>query len=144
MSSTGSIDAASIVNNNTYYTNPGTSMTHIINGMAGNVESHSLLDNGESTLNITAVLDFQHYGFNKLKVFNSTVLSMTFIKGDDGSVGDEVTLIKKPSDPLNSTSSNPAIGTTCSIGQSGTVTYGGSTSASVAYPATLATTITSP
>jgi hypothetical protein len=90
------IDSASIVNNNTYYTNPGVSMTHIINGMAGNIESHSTLDAGESTLNITAVLDFQHYGFSKLRVVNETAIVFSFVQGGDGSIGDELTLLKRP------------------------------------------------
>jgi hypothetical protein len=95
LTATGEIDSASIIDNNTYYTNPGVSLTHVINGMAGNIESHSTLSAGHEPLNITAVLDFQHYGFSKLKVINSTALSMSFIKGEDGSVGDEVTLLKK-------------------------------------------------
>lgn len=33
----GTIDQASVVSHNTYHTNPGKSMTHIINGMAGNI-----------------------------------------------------------------------------------------------------------
>lgn len=90
------IDTSSIVNNNTYYTNAGVSMTHIINGMAGNIESHSTLDVGEATLNITAVLDFENYGFNKMRVINETAMSFTFVRGGDGSVGDEVTLLKRP------------------------------------------------
>lgn len=93
----GTIDEPSIVNNNTYYTNPGVSMTHIINGMAGNIESHSTLSPGASTLNITQVLDFSHYGFNKLNVINSTAATFSFIKGGDGTVGDKLTLLKKPS-----------------------------------------------
>jgi hypothetical protein len=90
------IDTSSIVNNNTYYTNPGVSMTHIINGMAGNIESHSTLDVGEALANITAVLDDEHYGFSKLRVINETAITFSFIKGGDGSVGDELTLLKRP------------------------------------------------
>lgn len=92
----GTIDSSSVVDNQTYYTNAGTSMTHIINGMAGNIESHSFLDAGESVLNITQVLDQTHYGFSKLSVVNETVLKLAFVRGDDGSIGDELTLIKKP------------------------------------------------
>jgi acid phosphatase len=73
--------------------------------MAGNIESHSTLNPGQSPLNITAVLDFQHYGFSKLKVINSTALSMSFILGQDGSVGDELTLVKKTSGSATSSSS---------------------------------------
>jgi hypothetical protein len=88
------IDKASIINNNTYYTNPGVSMTHLINGMAGNIESHSTLSGG--ILNITAVLDQTHYGFSKLTVLNSTALKWSFVRGDGGIIGDELMLLKKP------------------------------------------------
>ena len=87
------IDHASIVGSNTYHTNPGKSMTHIVNGMAGNVESHSTLE-GAPILNITAVLNQKVYGFSKLTVESATKLTWQYIKGDDGSVGDEVTLLK--------------------------------------------------
>jgi acid phosphatase len=111
LTGSGKIDKDSIVNNNTYYTNPGVSMTHIINGAAGNIESHSTLDAGDKPLNITAVLDFEHYGFIKLKVFNATALSMSYIKGDDGSVRDEVTLLKRSSPTgSSSTASTSATG----------------------------------
>jgi len=89
----GTIDTASIVNNNTYKVNEGKSITHIVNGMAGNIESHSELSTGESILNITAVLDTKHYGFSKLTI-NATAASWQFIKGADGSIGDHVTLLK--------------------------------------------------
>lgn len=89
------IDKSSILNNNTYYTNPGVSITHIINGMAGNIESHSTLDAGEALADYTAVLDFEHYGFNKLRVINGTAITFSFVKGSDGSVGDELTLLKR-------------------------------------------------
>ena len=95
LTETGQIDTASIINNNTYYTNPGKSMTHIINGAAGNIESHSTLAAGASPLNITAVLDQEHYGFLKLKVFNCSALSLSYIEGNDGSTRDVLTLLKK-------------------------------------------------
>ncbi|TVY90126.1 Acid phosphatase [Lachnellula willkommii] len=88
------IDKTSIVNNNTYYTNPGKSITHIINGMAGNVESHSVLDPGEAISDITAVLDQSHYGFSKLTVLNATALTWSFIRGD-GADGDDLLLLKR-------------------------------------------------
>lgn len=69
-------------------------MTHLINGMAGNIESHSILDPGEATLNITAVLDDSHYGFSKLTVLNATALKWAFVRGD-GSSGDELMLLKR-------------------------------------------------
>ncbi|KAH8678143.1 Metallo-dependent phosphatase-like protein [Xylariales sp. PMI_506] len=97
MAANGTIDYESVAkgDNTTYYTNPGKSITHIINGMAGNVESHSVLDDGEVPLNITAVLDDEHYGFSTLSINNAHELKWQFIRGDDGKVGDELTLIKK-------------------------------------------------
>jgi len=108
------IDTASIINNNTYYTNPGVSMTHLINGMAGNIESHSTLTGG--VLNITAVLDQTHYGFSKLTVLNATALKWTFVRGDGGIIGDELLLLKKPgkSGGGNSTSSSVGSGNSTS------------------------------
>ena len=94
LTQTGSIDHKSVVSKNTYHTNPGVSMTHIINGMAGNIESHSTLE-GDPRLAITAVLDFHHYGFSKLNFQSATELTWQFVRGDDGSIGDELTLIKK-------------------------------------------------
>ncbi|KAF2491562.1 hypothetical protein BU16DRAFT_468597 [Lophium mytilinum] len=91
----GTIDKASIKDSNTYYTNPGKSMTHIINGMAGNIESHSTLSTGATQANITNVLDQKHYGFSKLTVHDSKKLTWSFIKGDGSGIGDELTLIKK-------------------------------------------------
>lgn len=108
----GTIDKSSVVNNNTYWTNPGTSMTHIINGMAGNIESHSGLATGAPVLNLTAVLDFTHYGFSKLNVVNETHLTWNFVKGGDGSHGDDFTLIKRPSSATSSATSVPSGGVT--------------------------------
>ncbi|KAK4940754.1 hypothetical protein LTR10_019147 [Elasticomyces elasticus] len=88
----GTIDEASIVNKDTYKTNAGKSMTHIVNGMAGNIESHSTLA-ANKTLNITNILDQTHYGFSRLTVVNSTALKWEFVQGD-GPIGDTFTLIK--------------------------------------------------
>ena len=101
------IDKASIINNNTYYTNPGVSMTHLINGMAGNIESHSTLSGG--ILNITAVLDQTHYGFSKLTVLNSTALKWSFVRGDGGIIGDELMLLKKPGSSGGGNSTIPSV-----------------------------------
>lgn len=94
----GTIDTASVASNSTsgatYYTNPGKSITHIINGAAGNVESHSTLD-GETKAAFTAVLDNEHYGFGKLTVESDKELTWTYVRGDDGSVGDKLTLKKR-------------------------------------------------
>lgn len=79
-------------------------MTHIINGMAGNIESHSVLDAGEKIANITAVLDQSHYGFSKLTVLNATALKWTFVRGD-GADGDELMLYKR----ANKTSSSSSL-----------------------------------
>jgi acid phosphatase len=86
-------------------------MTHLINGMAGNIESHSTLSGG--ILNITAVLDQTHYGFSKLTVLNATALKWSFVRGDGGIIGDELLLLKKP----GSTGGN---GTSSSVGATAT------------------------
>ncbi|CAN8104726.1 unnamed protein product [Discula destructiva] len=90
----GTVDAASVVDNSTYYANPGKSMTHIINGAAGNIESHSTLD-GDAIAAYTVVLDYEHYGFGKLTVESEEELTWTYVRGDDGSVGDHLTLKKR-------------------------------------------------
>jgi hypothetical protein len=99
-------------------------MTHLINGAAGNIESHSTLDAGQSPLNITAVLDQTHYGFSKLTVLNDTALSWKYVHGDGGIIGDELLLLKKPGKPAggngtSSTSSSSSVGPSSSA--SGTV-----------------------
>ena len=76
-------------------TNPGTSLVHVINGQAGNLESHSFLDADEPIKNITNVLDQEHYGFSKLTALNATALKWEFIRGDGAGVGDTLTLLKK-------------------------------------------------
>ncbi|KAJ5946023.1 Metallo-dependent phosphatase-like protein [Penicillium verhagenii] len=90
----GTIDTESVINNNTYRMNPGKSMTHIINGMAGNIESHSSFSDGEGITNITAVLNSNEYGFSKMTVANATAMKWEYIKGSDGSVGDSLWLLK--------------------------------------------------
>jgi acid phosphatase len=93
LSPNSTIDRSSIVNNNTYTTNPGVSMTHLTNGMAGNIESHSTLGNSP-VLNVTAYLDQQHYGFSKLTL-DETTFKWEFIRGDGKGIGDTLTLKKK-------------------------------------------------
>lgn len=88
------IVTSDIIDKNTFKTGTGSSLTHVINGMAGNIESHSELSSGESILNITVVLDTTHYGFSKLTFHDAKTASWQFIKGDDGSVGDEFTMVK--------------------------------------------------
>jgi len=90
-------------------------MTHIINGMAGNIESHSELTGG--ILNITAVLDTKHYGFSKLTVLNATALRIKFVLGNDGSIGDELLLLK----PSHSNSTNGTTSSTTKISSTSSV-----------------------
>jgi len=71
-------------------------MTHIVNGQAGNIESHSTLYATESILNITAVLNTKAYGYTKLTVFNSSMAKFQFVTGDNGAVEDELFSEKKP------------------------------------------------
>ncbi|KAL2840308.1 acid phosphatase [Aspergillus pseudoustus] len=94
LSRNGSIDHASIIDKNTYVANTGRSITHIINGMAGNIESHSEFDEGEGITEITALLDTTHFGLSRLTVVNETTAQWEFLRGDDGSVGDSLTLVK--------------------------------------------------
>lgn len=89
----GTINEAAIVNKNTYKTGNGKSLCHLVNGQGGNVESHSELD-GDPRLNITAVLNAKDYGYSTLTVYNSTTVKWSFIKGADGSAGDELTIVK--------------------------------------------------
>ena len=90
----GTIVQDSIISNNSYRANgDGKSLIHLVNGQAGNIESHSELD-GDPRLNITAVLDVTSYGNSKLTVFNATLAMWEFIKGEDGSVGDQLMMHK--------------------------------------------------
>ncbi|KAF2764997.1 Metallo-dependent phosphatase [Teratosphaeria nubilosa] len=91
LAANGKIDTSAIINNNTYYANEGKSLTHIINGMAGNIESHSTID-GDPVLNITAVLNQVQFGFSKLTFHNVSVATWEYVKGDGSGVGDELTL----------------------------------------------------
>ncbi|KAI8632868.1 Metallo-dependent phosphatase-like protein [Xylariaceae sp. FL1651] len=88
------IDKSSILDNNTYVTNPGKSMTHLINGAAGNLESHSTVGNATIS-NVTSVLDYLHYGYAQLNVINATAVKWSYIHGEDGSVIDELHLLKR-------------------------------------------------
>ena len=91
----GTIDWNSVENNHTYHVSSG-SMTHIINGAAGNVESHSTLDDysGEHLLPITNYLNYVDYGMTKMTVYNATTLMLEYIRGTDGSVADYLWLKK--------------------------------------------------
>lgn len=94
MGANGTIDTASIIDNHTYRVNEGKSMTHIVNGMAGNIESHSEFFSGQGLTNITAFLDKKHYGFSKMTFLDATTMRWELIHGEDGSVGDYLMLIK--------------------------------------------------
>lgn len=91
--SNSTIVKSNIINNNTFITGNGKALTHIINGMAGNIESHSTLSSSESILNITVVLDQLHYGFSTLTFHDEHTATWQFIKGDGSGIGDEVTLL---------------------------------------------------
>ncbi|KAJ6151267.1 hypothetical protein N7470_007861 [Penicillium chermesinum] len=95
MGRNGTLDTHSIVDKNTYRANPGKSITHIVNGMAGNIESHSEFSAGQGlNTNITAVLNQKEYGFSKLTVANATALKWEYIRGSDGKAGDSLWLLK--------------------------------------------------
>lgn len=68
-------------------------MTHLINGAAGNIESHSTLGS-DPLLDITAFLDQTNFGFGGLTIHNATALSWSYIRGVDGAKGDQLTLLK--------------------------------------------------
>jgi hypothetical protein len=112
-------------------------MTHIINGMAGNIESHSVLDPGEAILNITAVLDQSHYGFSKLTVLNATTLTWSFVRGD-GESGDELLLLKRANGTTSFSGSSKPIKRS---GFANSATRSGAASLGVAVLACLATSM---
>lgn len=93
LTKSGKVDHSAVVDKNTYRAKTG-SLTHITNGMAGNIESHSVLTSDEPVLNITNVLDQKNYGFSKLTIHSAKKLTWQMIQGKDGQVGDEVTLLK--------------------------------------------------
>jgi acid phosphatase len=90
----GKVDHSAVVDKNTYRTNSGKSLAHVTNGMAGNIESHSTLSSDEPVLKLTNVLDQKNYGFSKLTVHSAKKLTWQMIRGKDGQVGDELTLLK--------------------------------------------------
>jgi acid phosphatase len=90
-----SIVPSDILDNNTYATGTGNSLTTLVNGMAGNVESHSSLNESE-ILDYTAVLNQYEFGFSKLTIHNNSHATWQYIKGIDGSVGDTLTMVHAP------------------------------------------------
>ncbi|KAF9773999.1 hypothetical protein IL306_008072 [Fusarium sp. DS 682] len=114
------VDNDSIIDTNTYTVNPVYSMVHLINGAAGNIESHSTTNTTKPE--ITAVRDLISFGFSKLTVHNATTLSWKFIQGQDGLVGDALTVLKDPSltcEGYSSSSSSGSSGSSCSSECSG-------------------------
>lgn len=87
LAANGTIEHSAVVDNHTYKATPG-AMVHLINGQAGNMESHSVPAPDAVRANYTTVLDYEHYGFGKLTVYNASVLGWQFVRGDDGSIGD--------------------------------------------------------
>lgn len=97
-------------------------MVHLINGAAGNIESHSTINMSQPIPDITAHRNLTSFGFSKLTVYNATTLSWKFIQGHDGLVGDELTVLKDPSltcEGYNSYSSSGSSGSSCSSECSG-------------------------
>lgn len=125
LTSSGAVDTGSVIDQNTYRTNAGVSMTHIINGMAGNLESHSELSGPVQPK--TAFIDVTHYGFNQVHFFNSTTMKFSFVLGKDGSIGDEVTLVKPEPGSSTSTSTSATGSSTATTSSYTTLTSGSST-----------------
>jgi Calcineurin-like phosphoesterase/Iron/zinc purple acid phosphatase-like protein C len=95
MGRNGTIDMSAMKDNNTYVTGTGKSLTHVINGMAGNIESHSTLGQGQKLLNITVVLNQRDYGFSTLTFCNETVATWSYVKRDGSGIGDVLTTVKR-------------------------------------------------
>ena len=87
-----SIVEGDMISDNSYATGTGNSLTTLVNGMAGNIESHSSI-NTSKIVNYTAVLNQYDFGFSKLTVHNDTHATWRYIKGIDGSVGDELVMV---------------------------------------------------
>jgi hypothetical protein len=92
-------------------------MVHLINGAAGNIESHA--NSSKKTPDITAVRDMTSFGFSKLTVHNATTLSWKFIQGEDGHTGDALTVRKDPSLTCEGFGSSDFSGSSCSSECSG-------------------------
>ncbi|KAF5694871.1 acid phosphatase [Fusarium denticulatum] len=101
--------------NGTYELRPGHSMVHLINGAAGNIESHATINMSWPLPDITAHRNLTSFGFSKLTVFNATTLSWQFIQGHDGQVGDNLTVKKNVTcDGHSSYSPSSSSGSSCS------------------------------
>lgn len=88
------INHAAVVNNNTYITGNGTSMVHICNGFAGNIEYASTINASLINTTLTYYLNQVNYGLSRIQVINSTTLLYQYIIGSNGTVGDQVYLVK--------------------------------------------------
>lgn len=100
-------------------------MVHLINGAAGNIESHATINKSWPIPDITAHRNITSFGFSKLTVFNESTLSWKFIQGHDGKVGDELTVLKDASltckdyKPYSSSTSSGSAGSSCATECSG-------------------------
>lgn len=89
------IVSENFIDNNTYVSGNGKALIHFVNGQAGNIESHSTLAYDMlPRLNISQVLDQEHYGFSRLSVINASTALWETIRGDDGNVHDHVYMVK--------------------------------------------------
>ncbi|KAF5556916.1 acid phosphatase [Fusarium mexicanum] len=105
--------------NGTYVVNPGYSMVHLINGAAGNIESHATINTSWPLPDITAHRNLTSFGFSKLTVYNATTLAWQFIQGHDGQVGDDLTVLKNASSTCKDYNTNSSAGSSCSSECSG-------------------------
>lgn len=105
-------------------------MAHIINGAAGNIESHSTLGS-DPLLDITTYIDQTNYGFGRLTIHNATALSWSYIHGSDGTEGDKLTLLKRSTSVRTCSSSSTSAATSSvasiSIAESSSVPLGATT-----------------
>ncbi|KAK3657711.1 hypothetical protein LTR22_009263 [Elasticomyces elasticus] len=86
------IVSADIIDNNTYVTGSGNSLTTIVAGMAGNSENHGTI-NATKVLNYTAAINQIDFGYCRLTVHNESVATWQFISAVDGSVNDTLTMM---------------------------------------------------
>lgn len=134
-----SVILSDIENENTYHTGTGKSLTTIVNGMAGNVESHSSINDSE-ILDYTAVLNQYDFGFSKLTVHNDSVATWQYIKGIDGSVGDTLTMLHSNPLPANASVVSSSVATKLSSSVSATVSSPITTTRSIAASLSTAST----
>ncbi|EIW65876.1 hypothetical protein TREMEDRAFT_46104 [Tremella mesenterica DSM 1558] len=90
----GTLHPELVIDENTYVTGTGQALAHMVNGMAGNIESHSILSPGQTKLNITNVLNYENFGYSKLTVHNETTATWQYYMGDSGIIGDTLTMVK--------------------------------------------------